>query len=90
VEALVAGQPTLKNLQKITLFSSQSSIPLVPGGAEDATVAVWEEGRLFDRIFDGLMAFLDPKKVRTCLFAPFTDQYSLSTFWSRQWFSCGK
>lgn len=24
---------------------------------------VWEEQRLFDRVFDGLMAFLDPKRV---------------------------
>jgi len=56
VETLEHGLPTLRNLQKLALFAEEQS----PGpGGERA----WREGRLFERVFEGLMGFLQPSKV---------------------------
>jgi CLIP-associating protein 1/2 len=50
IQALENGSPSLRTLQKLVLFAEQ------PGEA-------WKESRVFDRIFDGLMSFLDPTRV---------------------------
>jgi CLIP-associating protein 1/2 len=54
--ALQSGTPEMRNLQKLTLFST--SHPISAEGDE----AIWTEGRLFARTFDGLVAFLRPEK----------------------------
>ena len=64
IEGLESGSPQLRNLQKLALFAESHKIP---GGGEEEdgrdAVGLWQEGRVFDRIFDGLMVFLDHTKV---------------------------
>ncbi len=66
VEALVGGQPEIRNLQTLALFSTSHPIALLPEADEEDVAEerrIWEEGRLFERIFEGLMAFLDSVRV---------------------------
>jgi len=56
VAALQSGAPELRNLQKLTLFSTSHSVTT----SEDE--AIWTGGRLFARIFEGLVAFLKPER----------------------------
>jgi CLIP-associating protein 1/2 len=56
VVALQSGTPELRNLQKLTLFST--SHPLTAG--EDDSV--WTTGRLFARVFEGLVVYLRPER----------------------------
>ena len=78
VEALQGGSPEIRNLQKLSMFSSAHAIPLPAAHSADHgdddkdEIAdereIWDADRLFERIFEGLMAFLDPAKVSfTCL-----------------------
>jgi CLIP-associating protein 1/2 len=66
VTGLLSNTPTLKNLQKLTLFSTNNALPLDMEDADRNEIvqrrAMWEEDALFDRMFDGLMVFLDPKQ----------------------------
>jgi CLIP-associating protein 1/2 len=66
VSALLAGQPELRNLQKLALFSTSHPIE-IPEDADEEDIAearqVWEDNRLFVRIFEGLVAYLDASKV---------------------------
>lgn len=66
MKALASGQAEIRNLQKLSLFSTSHPISL-PVGADPKDIAeekgVWEEDRLFARVFEGLMAFLDPTRV---------------------------
>lgn len=85
VEALVSGQPDIRNLQKLALFSTSHLISL-PSAGDDEDVNEdrrgWEDGRLFERVFDGLMAFLNPTK------APDVLEQALVLLWEmvqHQW-----
>jgi CLIP-associating protein 1/2 len=65
IEALSSGRPDLRDLQKIALFSSSHPIS-VGESSEDVDGedgSIWEENRVFDRIFDGLTDFLQPDQV---------------------------
>lgn len=66
IDALESGSPTLRNLQKLVLFSGENRIP-VENTADEDDVAdatrIWEEERLFERVFEGLMRILTPKQV---------------------------
>ncbi|KAK4684711.1 hypothetical protein P7C73_g5453, partial [Tremellales sp. Uapishka_1] len=65
VEALRSGQPDLRNLQKLALFSSSHHISLPEEGDDDDIVEerrVWQDGKLFEKIFDALMSYLDPSR----------------------------
>jgi CLIP-associating protein 1/2 len=55
VAALQSGTPELRNLQKLTLFSTSHPVTT----SEDE--AIWTGGRLFARIFEGLVAYLKPE-----------------------------
>jgi CLIP-associating protein 1/2 len=67
VSALLAGQPEMRNLQKLALFSTSHPIE-IPEDADEEDIAdarkVWEDNRLFVRIFEGLVAYLDASKVK--------------------------
>jgi CLIP-associating protein 1/2 len=67
MEALQSGQPGIRNLQKLLLYSSEHPIPALGPNVDEDDVEdakkLWEEDRLFERIFDGLMAFLSPDQV---------------------------
>ena len=56
VEALEHGLPTLRNLQKLALFAEEQ-------GQGPAGARAWRDGKLFERVFEGLMGFLQPSKV---------------------------
>lgn len=62
IRALGSGNPEMRNLQKLTLFST--SHPITSGEEEEDDKRVWEEDRVFDRISDGLLSFLQPERVR--------------------------
>ncbi|ORY28597.1 clasp N terminal-domain-containing protein [Naematelia encephala] len=64
VEALEAGQPSVHNLQKLLLFSSSHPVSSAVDDHEDDAVdrRIWEESRLFERIFDGLMGYFVPHR----------------------------
>lgn len=71
VEALESGQPGVRNLQKLLLFSSEHPIPPLGPNVDEDDVEdakkVWMEDRLFERIFAALIAFLTPDQVSsTC------------------------
>ena len=60
------GNPEIRNLQKLALFATSHPISLPSEADEEDNQEerrIWDEGRLFDRIFDGLMTFLDPARV---------------------------
>lgn len=67
VTALAAGQPDISNLQRLTALSKQHQITL-PGQPEEDNIAkerlIWVNDRLFDRILQSLVTFLDPAQVR--------------------------
>jgi CLIP-associating protein 1/2 len=52
----MSGTPELRNLQKLTLFSTSHPV------SEDEAKKVWTEGRLFGRVFDGLLSYLRPER----------------------------
>lgn len=56
VAALQSGSPELRNLQKLTLFSTSHPVTT----SEDETV--WTEGRLFARTFEALVSYLHPDR----------------------------
>jgi CLIP-associating protein 1/2 len=56
VSALQGGTPELRNLQKLTLFSTSHPVTT----SEDE--AIWTGGRLFARVFEGLVAYLRPER----------------------------
>lgn len=56
VAALQAGTPELRNLQKLTLFSTSHPVTI----SEEE--AIWTAGRLFSRVFDGLVGYLRPER----------------------------
>jgi CLIP-associating protein 1/2 len=71
VASLISGRPEIRNLQRIALFSQSHPISAVEAfdGDEDLEGReIWEEGRLFDRTFHGLMNFLTPETV--CIIDP--------------------
>ena len=56
----------MRNLQKIVLFSQENPISSEEQATDDEIAAqrqMWEDEGLFDRMFDGLTAFLDPSNV---------------------------
>lgn len=67
LEALQSGQPGIRNLQKLLLYSSEHPIPALGPNVDEDDVEdakkIWDEDSLFERIFDGLMAFLSPDQV---------------------------
>jgi CLIP-associating protein 1/2 len=71
VEMLVSGQPELRNLQKLALFAT--SHPISSDGIDDLDdeddKRIWEEDKLFDRVFQGLADFLEPSRVCPSLLA---------------------
>lgn len=58
VASLETGSPELRNLQKLTLFSTSHPI----SDEDSESLSVWKSGRLFERIFNGLMSFLKPDR----------------------------
>jgi CLIP-associating protein 1/2 len=56
VVALQSGTPELRNLQKLTLFSTSHPI------STDKDESIWTEDRLFARIFEGLVGYLKPER----------------------------
>ena len=56
VAALQSGTPELRNLQKLTLFATSHPVTT----SEDE--AIWTGGRLFARIFEGLVSYLKPER----------------------------
>lgn len=54
----MSGTPELRNLQKLTLFSTSHPV----SENEDEAKKVWTEGRLFGRILDGLLSYLRPER----------------------------
>ena len=60
-EELQSGRPSIRALQKLALFAEEH--PLT-GDPEDVEIneQIWKEGRVFDKMFGGLMTFLDPRK----------------------------
>ncbi|OCF43209.1 hypothetical protein I317_02916 [Kwoniella heveanensis CBS 569] len=71
VEAIESSEPTMRNLQKLALFSSSNPIPAQSyedhdeddDGDDDAaerTREVWEEDKVFERVLAGLLRFLKP------------------------------
>jgi hypothetical protein len=68
VGALESGKPSNRHLQRLSVFSSDHKIPLREASdKDDGSVAevtlMWNEGRLFDRIFGGVLAVLEPTRV---------------------------
>lgn len=67
VEALESGQPGIRNLQKLVLFSSEHPVPTLGPNIDEDDVEdakrIWEEDKLFERIFEGLMSFLEAEQV---------------------------
>lgn len=67
VQALANGRATTRTLQRITLFSTNHPIAESDSNGESASDGhrqLWEKDQLFERIFDGLMDFLQPSQVR--------------------------
>ncbi|EIW72825.1 hypothetical protein TREMEDRAFT_42004 [Tremella mesenterica DSM 1558] len=65
VISLEKGNPEIRNLQKLALFSSSHPISQSTMESEDefeSDKSIWNEGRLFERVFDGLVAYLEPTK----------------------------
>ena len=106
VESLTSGHAEVQNLQSIALFSTSHPIAL-PADADEEDISeakrVWENDRLFERVFEGLMAFLDTGKVSLIPLqlasnvldiawpARIADMSrSLSTLSSKRSYSCGK
>ncbi|WVQ97020.1 hypothetical protein IAU59_004130 [Kwoniella sp. CBS 9459] len=78
VEALESSEPTMRNLQKLALFSSSHPIPAQSyedhaedddGDDDEAERAreVWEEDKVFDRVLAGLLRFLRPDQSKELL-----------------------
>jgi hypothetical protein len=86
-KALQAGSPDMRNLQKLTLFAT--SHPITSGEEEEDDKKIWDEARLFDRVLDGLLGFLQPDKVSNPgwllpdVVGPFHIDDSLSTYLSK-------
>ncbi|KAL1405184.1 suppressor of tub2 mutation [Vanrija albida] len=90
--ALASGSPALENLQRLVQFSQAHPITLEDVHDDDVDreeiaeqKLVWEEQRLFDRVFDGLIAFLDPKRPTAIL------EQGLVLLWElvqNQWVLC--
>lgn len=62
VEAIESGSIKMRNLQKLALFSEEYPIK---GDDEETrhSTRIWTEERLFERLFEGLIEFLDPHNV---------------------------
>ncbi|WVQ85520.1 hypothetical protein IAT38_007685 [Cryptococcus sp. DSM 104549] len=71
LEALASGQPDIRNLQKLALFSSSHPVlPTIEGEEDesaDAARRTWAEDGLFERLMDELLAFLRPEKEKELL-----------------------
>lgn len=72
LDALTSGNVEMRTLQKLALFSSEHDVPLSTGESDEtegddmereAAMRVWKENRLFDRLWEGLMQFLQPDRV---------------------------
>ncbi|WRT65948.1 uncharacterized protein IL334_002899 [Kwoniella shivajii] len=76
LEALSNGTPTIRNFQKLTLFSTSHPIH----GEEDRKI--WEEGKLFEKVLNGLFKFIKPDQDKQLL------EQSLVVLWEmvqQQW-----
>lgn len=62
VEAIESGSIEMRNLQKLALFSEEYPMK---GDDEEIrhSTRIWTEERLFERLFEGLIEFLDPHNV---------------------------
>ncbi|WWD18182.1 hypothetical protein CI109_102631 [Kwoniella shandongensis] len=67
IEALESGEPQLRNLQKIALFSAAHPITSVDEEEMEGEKKIWLEGNMFDRVVNGLWAILSPDKERLLL-----------------------
>ena len=83
IEALQNGTITKESLQRIALICLENTVessgppspgtspaspsPFVVKGQSCGSSAIWETDRTFDRLFAGLMKFLEPTKVRVRL-----------------------
>nr|XP_019007659.1 uncharacterized protein I206_07674 [Kwoniella pini CBS 10737]OCF46440.1 hypothetical protein I206_07674 [Kwoniella pini CBS 10737] len=70
IEALMNGSPTLRNLQKISLFSTSHPINTDEAAIEDNNQRVskiWEDDKVFERILAGLMSFIKPDQEKEIL-----------------------
>lgn len=66
IEAIAAGQPETRNFQRLMVFSSDHRMALpsqADGEDEQDDRTVWDEDRLFARVFDGLMSYMEPSRV---------------------------
>ena len=89
VQELEGGIPSLRSLQKLSLFAESHSLV---GEEEDVEEAekVWERSGVFDRIFDGLMDFLSPTKVCVDGTHKRCADDSLYSCSSKVWCFCGR
>ena len=106
VESLTSGHAELRNLQKIALFSTSHPIALLADADEEDITEekrVWENERLFERVFEGLMAFLETGKASFIPLVPLSEALdiawsasiadmlcSLLTHSSKHSYSCGR
>jgi len=67
IASLSAGRPDIVNLRRLADFSEQHKIALAGQPDEDNIAEqrlVWVDDRLFDRVLQGLVEFLEPAQVR--------------------------
>jgi CLIP-associating protein 1/2 len=68
--ALLCSEHPLRDLGSPMTSSGSAPLPMSPtpgaglNSAHALLHSIWTEGRAFDRLFNGLMKFLDPSKVR--------------------------
>ncbi|WVW80419.1 hypothetical protein I302_102400 [Kwoniella bestiolae CBS 10118] len=72
IEGLTSSQPTLRNLQKLALFSTSHPVHNDEGvDMEDQDLEeekkVWNDDRVFERILQGLLNFLKPAQNKKLL-----------------------
>ncbi|WVR05607.1 hypothetical protein IAU60_002628 [Kwoniella sp. DSM 27419] len=60
IEALEGGEPQLRNLQKLALYSTSHPV------TSDGDAQAWQDG-LSDRLLKGLLGFLQPEQDKTLL-----------------------
>nr|XP_018264986.1 uncharacterized protein I303_03168 [Kwoniella dejecticola CBS 10117]OBR87144.1 hypothetical protein I303_03168 [Kwoniella dejecticola CBS 10117] len=75
LDALTSGQPSLRNLQKIALFSTSHPVNASTNEEEEVEfeedhkrdLKVWEDDRVFEKILAGLLTFLKPDQEKEIL-----------------------
>ncbi|OCF56681.1 hypothetical protein L486_05535 [Kwoniella mangroviensis CBS 10435] len=60
IQGLLSGQPTLRNLQKLALFSTSHPVHDTEDVEEEKKV--WIDDRIFENILQGLLEFLKPNE----------------------------